>query len=773
MKIIRTMVLRYMKQNKKRTIAAIVGITFSVMMLTVITIFTFTMIHSLIGQEVRENGSWHVRFHNLSQEQFEELKGSEKIKECSVSQTCLSHDYSRDAKLCADVEMKHVSYMMFGTTQKMAAELGMEKLPYGTGELLPNRKISEYDVSYHMNLLEYYGTSTADGMGNGIMMFGMLGLFIILAAVFVYNFYAASMHERIRYIGMLGSAGAVKNQRAAVMLYEGLVEGVVAFPIGLLLGMTISRAGVWIFNASGAAGERMTLICDVKCILVILLSTVMMLLLAITGPVRQAAEITLAQQLTASSPKGLDGQSFTSLRKRHRILGTEGAIGIKNVFRNEPRYVVTCVLILISICLLLDGYTYFDENDYVADRRKRPELGTWVEVQDKDPNVLSELFEQISGIEGVTSVTSEMSIDHEISLAGERIRIQLTGLDDRTFDTYLAQSGIMEDESEQYPVLVDDYVIYEEEKRMGNAFRYEPGDEMWLDFTVGGENAAKEFSVLGTAKGAPPYPYFSRNLEAVNGFRQYEASTVHLYMRNNDLIRLLEAVQYKAEVRKYVYADIKRMERSESYSWIDRVIYRKKLKEKAQEDREFQKEIIRAASDMGMSQVPLNQRTTGEAFHQYMERDMGYALGSAAIWESEQMFTSSQSLKRMFIYGMAVLTIALSLTSVFQNISMSMRVRKREFAVLHSIGMTKMGIFRMVMTENAMFVFVGALFGIPFSIFLMYQIWNEQFTRYGTIPVQIILIQVIILILLALVPAFYIWRQLKNLNMIEDIKAEG
>lgn len=152
---------------------------------------------------------------------------------------------------------------------------------------------------------------------------------------------------------------------------------------------------------------------------------------------------------------------------------------------------------------------------------------------------------------------------------------------------------------------------------------------------------------------------------------------------------------------------------------------------------------------------------------------MGYALGSAAIWESEQMFTSSQSLKRMFIYGMAVLTIALSLTSVFQNISMSMRVRKREFAVLHSIGMTKMGIFRMVMTENVVFVFVGALFGIPFSIFLMYQIWNDQFTRYGTIPVQIILIQVMILILLALVPAFYIWRQLKNLDMIEDIKAEG
>ena len=102
-----------------------------------------------------------------------------------------------------------------------------------------------------------------------------------------------------------------------------------------------------------------------------------------------------------------------------------------------------------------------------------------------------------------------------------------------------------------------------------------------------------------------------------------------------------------------------------------------------------------------------------------------------------------------------------------------MRVRKREFAILHSIGMTKMEIFRMVMTENALFGIVGAGFGIPFSVFLMYQIRKEQFLRYGTIPVKILLVQLGVLVLVSLVPAVYIRSQLKDLKIIENIKTEG
>ena len=272
---------------------------------------------------------------------------------------------------------------------------------------------------------------------------------------------------------------------------------------------------------------------------------------------------------------------------------------------------------------------------------------------------------------------------------------------------------------------------------------------------------------------APPYPYFSRNLEDIDGFREYEADYIHVYMKIGDLARLAEALQYQGDILKFIYVDRVKQEDTAESGFLDRVIYKKELKEKAKEDHEFQEKIIEAARELGMSQFPLNQRTTANVFHKYVPREKGYSIGSADIWKSEQMLASGQALKKLFTYGMVVLIIALSLTSIFQNISMSMRVRKREFAILHSIGMTKMEIFRMVMTENALFGIVGAGFGIPFSVFLMYQIRKEQFLRYGTIPVKILLVQLGVLVLVSLVPAVYIRRQLKDLKIIENIKTEG
>lgn len=776
MKIIWTLVLRYMKQNKKRTASIIVGIVFSVMMLTIVSIFTFTMRETMITQEIKDHGSWQVRFHNLDEAQFEKLTNFVKIKKCTKSVECTVHDYKNDSKFCADVELKHINYFMFGLTQKMASELGMRPLSDGEGELLPNRKMSEYDVTYHMNLLEFYGTSTADGMGKGIMMFGLLGLVTVLAAVFVYNFYAVSLYERMRYIGMLSSSGATKFQKALVILLEGFVEGVISFPVGFLFGMVVSKAGIWIFNAAGGSEEKLYMVCNITCFTVIFLCSAVMILAAITEPVRQASEVTLVEQLTATTPKGLEGQSFTNLRKKHRLIGTEGAIGIKNVYRNKPRYMVTCVLILITLCLLLDGYIYYDESDYVTDRRPRPDLGTWIEVQDRDPKVAGELLNKIRDLEEVSYAVEEISVDLMIQISGKTFQGEVRGLDDQTFQTYAGQSKADEEsaQKEQFIAVADDYVIHPAEKKMGPVPGLAVGDKIKLLNESDGTENSVQIAVNGKTSEAPPYPYFSRSMEDINGFKEYETEKVHLYVRKEDLLEMLRSMQYEGEIRTFLYTDIKDEPKEQLYGWADRFLFKKDVKDCAKKDMKFQNDIMNIAESMGLSQEPLNERITADTFHKYEEREKGYAIGSASIWENEKMFNSGQALKKLFIYGVVILTFALSLTSIFQNISMSMRVRKREFAVLHSIGMTKMEIFRMVMTENAVFGIVGAVFGIPFSLFLMYQIWNDQsFVRYGTIPVKIIEIQIIILVMVMLIPAVYIGKQLKNLKMIELIKDEG
>ena len=110
MGIIFKLTLRYLKKNKKRTRATILGIACTMIILTTISLFTNTLM-GMIRESIREDqGSWHLIFHDLNQEQYESLKENKKL--CNVSETeC--EDCEPDAGLCAAAEMKNVSWRMF------------------------------------------------------------------------------------------------------------------------------------------------------------------------------------------------------------------------------------------------------------------------------------------------------------------------------------------------------------------------------------------------------------------------------------------------------------------------------------------------------------------------------------------------------------------------------------------------------------------------------------------------------------------------------------
>ena len=85
MGIIFKLSLRYLKRNKKRTRATILGIICTMIILTTISLFTNTLM-GMIRESIREDqGSWHLIFHGLDQDQYESLKENKKL--CNVSET--------------------------------------------------------------------------------------------------------------------------------------------------------------------------------------------------------------------------------------------------------------------------------------------------------------------------------------------------------------------------------------------------------------------------------------------------------------------------------------------------------------------------------------------------------------------------------------------------------------------------------------------------------------------------------------------------------------
>lgn len=75
--------------------------------------------------------------------------------------------------------------------------------------------IDSGDISYHQNLLYYYGISNNDGFNQAMMTaVGIVVVIIMIGSIgLIYNAFAISLNERSRYLGTLSSIGATKRQK--------------------------------------------------------------------------------------------------------------------------------------------------------------------------------------------------------------------------------------------------------------------------------------------------------------------------------------------------------------------------------------------------------------------------------------------------------------------------------------------------------------------------------------------------------------------------------
>lgn len=233
----------YMKKNKKRTTAVVLAITVMMMLLTAVNIFANVFLGLLIDRVIENEGSYHVIFHELTKEQCEELQQSKKVRSCTGFTDCVTH--CGEDTLCARVEMVKVNHGIFSVTQRLAKRIGMPVLPREEWVQMANRSTAKYQVSYHMGLLEYYGITTYSWMGVGLLINVVLGMLVFLGCVLIYNAYAISVSEKLRYLGILGSVGASGVQKALIVYWEGIAEGIVGIPAGIGAGVLLAKGIVF------------------------------------------------------------------------------------------------------------------------------------------------------------------------------------------------------------------------------------------------------------------------------------------------------------------------------------------------------------------------------------------------------------------------------------------------------------------------------------------------------------------------------------------------
>ena len=131
---------------------------------------------------------------------------------------------------------------------------------------------------------------------------------------------------------------------------------------------------------------------------------------------------------------------------------------------------------------------------------------------------------------------------------------------------------------------------------------------------------------------------------------------------------------------------------------------------------------------------------------------------------------------RVFAYGFIVLISLIAAANVFNTISTNISLRRREFAMLKSVGMTQEGFRRMMNCECLLYGSKALLLGLPVSCGITYLIYRAVTTAYETsfhLPWAAIGIAVLSVFLVVFATMMYSMSKVKKDNPIDALKNEN
>ena len=138
---------------------------------------------------------------------------------------------------------------------------------------------------------------------------------------------------------------------------------------------------------------------------------------------------------------------------------------------------------------------------------------------------------------------------------------------------------------------------------------------------------------------------------------------------------------------------------------------------------------------------------------------------------------SVYTLIAIFLYGFMIVIALIGITNIFNTITTNMTLRKREFAMLQSIGMTKKEFKRMIKLESIFYCTKALIIGIPIGCILSYIIFEALMSgdlriKYS-LPIGTITISIIAVVLLISTIMRYSINKINKNNIIDTIRNDN
>ncbi|WP_017473485.1 ABC transporter permease [Amphibacillus jilinensis] len=603
--------------------------------------------------------------------------------------------------------------------------------------------IEHENIRYNSELLRYYGVTGNDGLQ--ATMYSLVGIImavIIVGAVsLIYNAFAISVSERSRHLGMLSSVGATKKQKRNSVFFEGAVIGAMSIPVGIvagLVGMAITFHFInTLIGDALYTTQRLEVVVTPVSILVACSVSIVTIFISTYLPARKAAKISAIDAIRQTQDVKLSKKTVKTSKLVRKIFGLEAEIGLKNLKRNKRRYQATVFSLIISIVLFLT-VTFFTSSLEKgleltqANYNYDIQIFSSDEISELDVDVFANLSHvtESSSIEEyyfstsidqsdiAQSLKESVESDEEALQDGKyNYSINLVALDDESFQAYAKEINFDPNAQENATaIVIDKSIHYNGSGKIieEKSIYTEPGERLSLHPDNHEIEEEQDVSEIeiGTLTDHVPM-----------GINLASPGTLIAIVSNN-MIDDLITEDLKSDGNHYLYMN---------------------------------------SSDPMVTQEAIDdvKESSMHVYNVYQRRQ-----------EDQQLIL----LLSVFIYGFITLISLISIANIFNTISTSISLRKREFAMLRSVGMTPKGFNKMINYESIFYGIKALIYGLPISVgvmFLIYWSMQETFEYSFMLPWMGILFVIVMIFIIVSAAMLYSSGKIKKENIIDGLKQEN
>lgn len=557
----------------------------------------------------------------------------------------------------------------------------------------------------------------------------VIGIILLTSIFVIKNSFDISITERLKQYGMLASVGATSKQIRKNVLFEGVVLGVIAIPLGVLLGI----GAIWctllivmeILKSTSFAGEiELKLYVSVSAVLIAVVIAGVMIYLSSLLPAKKAEKVSPMEAIRETKATKPETKKLRTSKLVQKIFGIEGEIAQKNLKRSRKKYRTTIFSLFISIVLFLSisSVRVYGEELQNMEYAKM-DYNLIARYDDQDVKVKGEIYQKASRVEGIKKseivkmwITTPVNVSFtetaeksrgitEFSQAEKDKETEYVfySLSDKAYKDFVKKLGLSYEEVKDKGILCDTSIAFvrdegdeKAKRRKYNELSVKDGEKLQFD---GGE--------IEIAKRSERLPF-----------------TQNFYYGINIVV---------------------------SDKWISQ--------------RDFQYDGLYIDAENTLKVRENMEKITGKEGWTYMD-----------FAEDMRENNSINLIISIFLYGFVAVISIIGITNIFNTITTNMALRSREFATLRSIGMTDREFKKMIWYESFLYGTKALLFGIPVGIGLSYFLYR-QFINILEVPYHVPYQQIIICILfvfaIVCMTMQYSVKKVEKQNIIETIRSEN